>query len=508
MFFRLDSFALLGVDALKVSIEVHLSRGLPGLMMVGLPGPAVNESRQRVRSAILNCGYDFPVKKIIINLSPADLRKEGSFYDLPIALALLAASGQLKTGLAEDSCFIGELSLDGCINPVGGIISMAQKAKSLNKKYFFVPEKIAGQLNFFRGLNIIPCSNLAHTVEILNGDKKIGDYILHGEFKGPGRKRKYIIDFSEVKGQLKAKRGLEIAAAGMHNILLVGPPGSGKSMLARRMVTIMPEMTLEECVEVTKIYSLYENHLRGLMMERPFRNPHHTISRAGLIGGGMNPKPGDISLAHRGILFLDELSQFRSCLIEDLRQPLEDKRVIITRNQHSYCFPCNFILVAATNPCYCGYYGDRGKKCTCSLREIQKFWKNFSGPVMDRIDMKVAVARLKEVDFVEDVSGECSASIRQRTRAAVSTQKKRYAGMNIRYNSEANVGIVNDWIKKDSELKKLVMFAGKKCMLTARGMAGIIRVSRTIADIEGHPGIRQEDLLEALQFRTGNGIYE
>lgn len=349
MFFKLDSFTLIGISAVKVSVEVHITRGLPEFIIVGLPGKAVNESRQRVRSAIINSGFDFPVKKIIVNLSPADIKKDGSFYDLPIALSILSASGQVKCDISKESSFVGELSLDGNINSVRGLISMAEEACNMGKRFFFIPYEIANQVSFIPGVKIVACRNLIEAVQALSGEDEVKKFI-YSSNNIIKNKSSYNFDFKDVKGQFKAKRAMEIAVGGRHNIILIGPPGSGKTMLARRAVTIMPDLNMQECIEVTKIYSLYEKKVNELIQKRPFRSPHHTISRAGLIGGGINPKPGEISLAHRGLLFLDEFSQFPANFIEDLRQPLENKEVVITRNHFSYSFPCNFMLIVATNP--------------------------------------------------------------------------------------------------------------------------------------------------------------
>lgn len=506
MFFSIDSFALIGIDAIKVSVEVHLSNGLPSFTIVGLPDKSVNESRERVRAAIINSGFSFPLKRIIVNLSPAGIRKEGAFYDLPIALSILAISGQVNSKVFSVSSFVGELSLDGKISPTRGVISMTEKAMEMGKKYFFVPHQVAKQASLLSGIGIIPCTNLLEVTKIILSEKSLNESAYkNGKepllFKDKLFKDNYELDFSDVKGQLRAKRALEIAVSGMHNIMMVGPPGAGKSMLAQRVVTIMPPLTTEERIEVTKIYSLHKSYNGGLVRKRPFRGPHHSISRVGLIGGGNNPKPGEISLSHRGVLFLDEFSQFPKVLIEDLRQPLEDKKVVIVRNNIWCSFPCSFMLVVATNPCYCGFLGDEYKKCICSYRDVKRFWKNFSGPILDRIDMIIKVPRLKEDEFVKVSSSESSLVIRKRVEACTKVQQKRYKGKKIKYNSEADLETINLWVNENKKIEEILPKISEKYNLTTRGVVSILKVARTIADLDESKNIESRHLMEALQYR-------
>ncbi len=508
MVFKLNSFALLGIQAINVTIEVHISNGIPSFTIVGLPDKSINESKQRVRAAILSSGYKFPTKRIIINLSPADIRKVGAFYDMPIAIAILAASEQISfisPTFIKSSSFIGELSLDGRLNPVRGIISMVETAADTGKNYFFIPCNNEKQAKVIKKISIISCKDLNEAIKIISDEALLKKKVLENNSAGNIRscvQNKKTLDFKDIRGQLRAKRAVEVAVSGMHNIMLIGPPGSGKTMIAQRITGIMADLNQSESIEVTKIYSLIKTNEDALNYNRPFRNPHHTISRMSFIGGGITPRPGEISLAHRGVLFLDEFPLFRRELIEDLRQPVENRNIIIARNNHFYRFPCNFMLVVAMNPCYCGYLGDRKKRCNCSIREIKRYWESISGPILDRIDIRVDVPRPENKDYTSDASIESSLTIKKRVSDCIEVQRKRFNHILANYNSEVDFSIIQKWINENKEVKDNISGLGEKYDLTGRGISSLIKVSRTISDMTGSEKITEAALMEAINYRV------
>jgi len=497
------SSAIIGIESYPVSVEVDLAAGLPIFSTVGLPDVAVRESKDRIKAAIKNSGYSFPGHHVTINLAPADIRKEGTAFDLPIAVAILAAQGLLPAESLGGYLLIGELSLDGGVKGVRGALPAAFQARDLGIRGIILPRENAAEAALVEGIAVLPVERLSEVVEFLGGRLEIAPVSVDvGELFR--QSREYPFDFNDIRGQEHAKRALEVAAAGGHNMLMIGPPGAGKTMLAQRLVTILPDLSLPEAIETTKIFSVAGllDRKQSILGTRPFRAPHHTISGAGLVGGGHAPRPGEISLAHHGVLFLDELPEFKKNALEALRQPLEDGTVTITRSSVTATYPARFMLVAAMNPCLCGYYGEGNRPCRCTPQQIRQYQGRISGPLLDRIDIHCEVPSVRYRELTARQTGETSAAIKTRIERAREIQKRRFAGDSTLFNARMSDRQLRAACPLDEESRQLMEMAVEKLGLSARAHTRILKVARTIADLEGEPALLPSHVAEAIQYRS------
>lgn len=503
MLARVKSLVVAGIDAREVDVEIDVAAGLPGFSLVGLPDEAIRESRDRVKSAIKNSGFEFLNRKITVNLAPADLKKEGPSFDLPIAVGLLTAFGYLKQEDIDGRVFCGELSLDGSVRPINGILPMVISMKQSSQKSIIIPFLNGREASIVKGVDIYCVKTLAELTAYLKNEIQL-EPVFCSEKDFISKDNLDELDFKDVKGQSHVKRGLEVAAAGGHNVLLIGPPGSGKTMLAKRIPSIVPEMVFDEILETTKIYSVAGQLINenAIMSTRPFRAPHHTISDSALVGGGTHPKPGEISLAHNGILFLDELPEFKRNVLEALRQPIEEAKITVSRVSSSYTYPAKFMLITAMNPCPCGYFTDPKKACHCSPTQIQRYLSKVSGPLLDRIDIHIEVPAVRYSELSSESEAESSEEIRKRVNKARDIQTNRYKKEKLLTNSQLKSKKTRQHCKVDDSGKELLKYAIVELGLSARAYDKILKVSRTIADLEGAELIKAEHVSEAIGYRS------
>ncbi len=500
---KVKSCGLAGIEGFIIDVEVDLSSGLPAFDIVGLPDAGVKESRERVKAAIKNCGFNMPIKRIVVNMAPADVKKEGSVYDLPIAVALLSLSDQLKCADIGDYMLCGELSLDGAVRHINGALPMAVTAREHGIKNIILPLANAKEAAVVDGINVFGARDLYEVVRHLSGEAPLSPISVDLEDVF-SNKASYMFDFADVKGQDSVKRAVEVAVAGGHNIIMIGSPGSGKSMIAKRIPGILPDLTFAEAIETTKIHSIAGTLPEDvtILTDRPYRSPHHSVSAVGLIGGGTIPKPGEISLAHNGVLFLDELPEFSRQTLEVMRQPLEDGCVTVSRINATYTYPANVLFVASMNPCKCGYFGDRNHRCTCTPNDIARYVGKISGPLLDRIDIHIEVPAVRYDDLQSTEKTETSADIKARVDKARKIQTARYAGTGIYSNSQMTAAMIREYCKLTMDARRMLKNAFETLGLSARAHDRILKVARTVADLEGVEQIEFRHIAEAIQYRS------